>query len=77
MHGAHYVVAGKECKEFFFKSPDPFPHELERLPERLFISLKEDFIDVQQNNCIYGLAFESVVDLCAFMFIKAYWSKNN
>ena len=48
MHGAHYVVAGKECKEFFFKSPDPFPHELERLPERLFISLKEDFIDVQQ-----------------------------
>ena len=119
MHGAHYVVPGKECNiqimlihtseittskykflfllffsnhdyccewnlkyyVLFFKSPDPFPYELERLPERLFISLIEDFIDVQQttafNSFQYRLAFDSVVNLCVFMFIKAYCSKNN
>ena len=86
MHGAHYVVPGKECNiqimlihtseittskykflfllffsnhdyccewnlkyyVLFFKSPEPIPNELERLSERLFISLIEDFIDVQQ-----------------------------
>ena len=125
MHGARYVVAGKECNiqimlilgmesvgftseistskykflfllffsnhnyccewnlkyyVLFFKSPDPFPYELERLPERLFISLIEDFIDVQQttafNSFQYRLAFDSVVNLCVFMFIKAYCKLN-
>ena len=65
---------------FIFKSPDPFPYELERLPERLFISLIEDFIDVQQttafNSFQYRLAFDSVVNLCVFMFIKAYCKLN-
>ena len=125
MHGAHYVVPGKECNiqimlilgmesvgftseistskykflfllffsnhdyccewnlkyyVLFFKSPEPFPYELERLPERLFISLIEDFIDVQQttafNSFQYRLAFDSVVNLCVFMFIKAYCKLN-
>ena len=53
---------------FFFKSP-AFPTELERLPERLFISLIEDFIDVEQttafNTFQYRLAFDSVVN-CVF-----------
>ena len=123
MHGARYVVPGKECNiqimlilgmesvgytseistsksnflffsnhdyccewmkpeilRFIFKSPDPFPYELERLPQRLFISLIEDFIDVQQttafNSFQYRLAFDSVVNLCVFMFIKAYCKLN-
>ena len=122
MHGARYVVPGKECNiqimlilgmesvgytseistsksnflffsnhdyccewnlkyyVLFFKSPDPFPYELERLPERLFISLIEDVIDVQQttafNSFQYRLAFDSVVNLCVFMFIKAYCKLN-
>ena len=54
---------------FFFKSP-AFPTELERLPERLFISLIEDFIDVEQttafNTFQYRLAFDSVVN-CVFL----------
>ena len=125
MHGAHYVVPGKECNiqimlilgmesvgftseistskykflfllffsnhdyccewnlkyyVLFFKSPEPILYELERLPEMLFISLIEDFIDVQQttafNSFQYRLAFDSVVNLCVFMFIKAYCKLN-
>ena len=59
----HYV--------FFVKSP-AFPTELERLPERLFTSLIEDFIDVQQTTALlkipfqYGLAFDFVVN-CVFL----------
>ena len=65
MKTKHYV--------FFVKSP-AFPTELERLPERLFTSLIEDFIDVQQTTALLKIPFQYGL---AFMFIKAYCSKNN
>ena len=70
----HYV--------FSVKSP-AFPTELERLPERLFTSLIEDFIDVQKTTAWlkipfqYGLAFDFVVNCVFLCLLVPYVSKKS